>query len=443
MSNKKIGFLFAALLLSGSAHAQVFNPQTTTLDNGLQIVVLPNHRAPVVTQMIWYKSGAMDDPWGKSGIAHFCEHLMFKGTPKYPDGQYSKIISKMGGTQNAFTSYDYTSYYATVGKEYLEKVMELEADRMANWQVTDQQVVSERQVILKERQQRTENDPVSAFFENVNASLYPNHPYQRPVIGWRSEMEGLNRQDAINFHKAHYAPNNAILIVGGDVELPEVKAMAEKYYGIIPKGDIKPRHNGRAMMQKIEQTLEKISPLVHETIWSKHRLLPAARPETLAQSDAMEVLQKIMGDGRIGRLYRRLVVKDKIATSASISFNSWGIGPQRFAIVVTPEPGVDLQKINATVNDEIQKILASGVSTEEVKKATKGLEVDSVYARDSLMGPAMTVGTALTTGLDLDAVETYPVRIRKVTKIQVDQVAKDVFADPELFATAILRPETK
>jgi zinc protease len=431
----------AALLCSVSVQAQVFYPETATLENGMQIVVLPNTRAPVVTHMIWYKAGAMDDPWGKSGIAHFLEHLMFKGTPKHPEGDYSRIISKMGGEENAFTSYDYTSYYATVGKEHLAQIMELESDRMEHWQVTDDQVARENQVILKERQQRTENDPVAAFFENVNAQLYINHPYQRPVIGWQSEMKRLNKQDAENFVKTHYAPNNAVLVVSGDVTLNEVQELAEKYYAPIEARNIAPRAQVQPIMLPSNRLIQQSSPLVRETIWSRHRLVPAARPKTIQNNDALMVMSKILGDSRTGRLYRRLVVRDKIASSASISFDGTGYGPQRFAIVVTPLPGVDLKKIEAIVDEEIGHITLKGVTAEELRKATQNLETAAVYARDSITGPAITVGSALMSGLDLKTIEAWPMRIKDITKQSVDQAAKDVFSQKNLWMTAILTPE--
>ncbi|MDB5477567.1 MAG: peptidase [Alphaproteobacteria bacterium] len=440
MRNKFLAGILGVFLLAQPARAQVFYPESATLKNGLQVVVLPNHRAPVVTHMLWFKAGAMDDPWGVSGIAHFLEHLMFKGTKLHPEGDYSKIISRMGGEENAMTTYDFTAYYATVGKEYLEEIIQLESDRLANWQVTDEQVARERQVILKERQQRTENDPVAAFFENVNALLYTNYPYQRPVIGWRSEMEKLSRTDAENFVKTHYAPNNAILVVSGDVTLADVTVLAEKYYGKLPPRDIPKRAFGETIQLESRRLIESTSPLVKETIWSRHRLVPPARPQNIADSDALLVLDKILGDNRIGRLYRRLVVKDKIATSASISFDPDGIGPQRFALAATPAPDIALDKIEQAMNDEIDRLVTLGVSEDEVKKAAGALEIEAVYARDSVMGPAMAVGSALTSGLDLATIEAWPKRMQNVTKAQVDKAAKELFASKDIWVTAILHP---
>jgi len=440
---RSLGFLVVAMLASASVQAQVYYPETATLKNGMQIVVIPNHRAPVVTNMIWFKTGAIDDPWGSSGIAHFLEHLMFKGTKTHPEGDYSKIISQWGGEENAFTTYDYTAYYATVGKEHLPELMALEADRLAHWQITQDQVDHERDVILKERQQRTENDPVAHFFEDVDAVLYPNYPYQRPTIGWRNEMEKLSKADAEAFYAAHYAPNNAILVVSGDVTMDEVKALAEKNYGPIPAREIAQRRLGQPAQLESKLSLENASPLVKETIWSRHRLVAPARPETIAQSDALLVLDKIFGDDRIGRLYRRLVVKDKIATSASTTYNGTSYGPTRFAVVVTPAPKTDLKLVEKTIDEEIQLLLTKGVSAEEVKQATQALETEAIYARDSVTGPAMAVGGALASGMDIKTIEAWPQRMRNVTQAGVNQAAKELFAKDVSWVTAVLRPEAK
>lgn len=437
--------LISALLLGGvfPARAQVFNPETAMLENGMQVVVLPNHRAPVVTHMIWYKAGAMDDPWGKSGIAHFLEHLLFKGTPTYPEGQYSRLISQMGGEENAFTSNDYTAYYATIGKQHLEKIMELESDRMANWQVNDDQVARERSVVLKERQQRTENNPVSHFFEDVNAILYPNFPYQRPVIGWRSEIASLNADDARHFVETHYAPNNAILVMSGDITLAEIKPLVDRYYApIIPSRKIAPRAQGDVVAIDSSLTLEKTSPLVTETIWSRHILVPPARPETIVASDALMMLEKILGDNRIGRLYNRMVVKDKIATSAGTSFNPVGVGPQRFAFLATPAPGVSIDRLEKAVNEEIARLVRDGVTDQEIADAAQSLETAAVYARDSVTGPAMFVGGALASGLDIATIEAWPTRMRNVTKDAVNEAARALFDPKRPWATAILKPES-
>ena len=438
-------FLLCALSVFAAqpAQAQLFQPETLRLENGLTVVVLPNHRAPVVTHMLWFKAGAADDPWGKSGIAHFLEHLMFKGTPAYPEGMYSRLISRRGGQENAFTSYDYTAYYATIGKEHLEEVMMLEADRLQNWQVTGEQVARERDVVLKERQQVTENNPVAHFFEDVQAAMYPNSPYQRPVIGWGAEIANLQKKDAEDFVARFYAPNNAILILSGDVTLTEAEPLVRRHYGPIAAHAVQPRARPQAMQTPSRLYIEKTSPLVDEIVWSRHRLVPPARPETVKQSDAQTVLAKILGDSRIGRLYRRLVVEEKMASNAYVSFDPVRLDAARFTLAVTPLPGTDLSDMVAIVDDEISKLVTHGVTVDEVAQATQALDIETLYLRDSVQGPAQIVGTALTSGLDLKTVESWPQRIRAIAKKDVDAAAADLFARDIPWVTAVLRPEAK
>lgn len=434
--------LIAAFLGTASAQAQLFYPETATLDNGLRVVVLPNHRAPVITQMVWIKAGGTSDPWGVSGVAHFLEHLLFKGTKTRTDGEYSKIISRMGGTENAMTSHDYTAYYASFGAQNLETVMALEADRFANWQVTDAQLAVERDVILKERQQTTDNKPIARFWESVSAKLYPNHLYQRPVIGWRAEMEKLDHKAANDFYRTYYNPRNAVLVLSGDITLAKALPLAKKYFGPIAGHELPLRHDTDIPPLDGAQHLQMASPLVKEVVWAQHYLVPPARPGTIAQSDALLILSKILGDGRTGRLYRRLVIKDKIANSADISFDPIAVGPVRWSILVTPEPKADLKRIEGIVHEEITRLLKDGVTDKEVKNATQGLEIETTYARDSVTGPAMIVGEALVSGLDLATVENWPQRMRNVTKDAVMLAAKELLSQqPRL--TAVLLPEAE
>lgn len=440
------GFLFVLalfpVLLCAPAAAQLFHPETAVLENGLRVVVVPNHRAPVVTHMLWVRAGAMDEPWGKSGIAHFLEHLMFKGTKRHPEGSYSRLVASYGGNENAFTSQDYTAYYVTVGKAFLPEIMALEADRFENLHITDEQVARERQVILKERQQVTENNPVAAFFEEVNATLYPNHPYQRPVIGWRNEIESLQRADAEAFLKRHYVASNAVLVLSGDITLDEAMPLVRRYYGGLPQRPVPQQQDDlQPALLHSKRTIEKASPLVRETVWSRHRLAPAARPENIAESDALLVLQRILGDSQTGRLYRRLVMEQKIATSASVSYSAVSRGPARLSLVVVPQPDVTAEKIAAQVDAEIAALLRDGVSDDEVAQATAALEIESVYARDSVAGPARIVGAALVSGLDIATLEAWKQRMRGVTRADVEKVARAMFATPDDWVTAILTPQ--
>jgi zinc protease len=437
--NKILLAVFAVAFCAFGARAEVFNPETITLKNGMQVVVVTNRRAPVVTQMWWLKAGGMDDAMGKSGAAHFLEHLLFRGTKNTDDGEYSRIISHLGGDQNAMTSLDYTAYYATVGREHLEKIMVLEADRIAHWQITDAQIATERDVVLKEREQRTEDDPVSAFFEEVNEVLYKGHAYARPVIGFRREIEQLDRVAAEEFFNTHYAPNNIVMVLSGDVNMAEVKPLLERYYAPIPPRQIALRVQGEASVAK-SAILKKSSPLVKQTIWSSHVLFNPARPETIAEADALTVLVKILGDGRTGRLYRRLVVKEGLASSASISFDPVSVGFPRLTVAVSPSPKADLQKIEDIVKEEMS---VQNITATELENARKSLQISAIYARDSVTGPAFALGEALVSGLDIPTVERYPERIGAVTLENLAFVAKTLSAKYENALIAILTPEEK
>ena len=251
------------------AEAALFNPETFTLDNGMQVVVVTDRRAPVVSHHVWYKVGSADSPPGKSGLPHFLEHLMFKGTENLAPGEFSEIVARNGGNENAFTGSDYTGYYQTIARDRLELVMEMEADRMTNLVLDDAAVLPERDVVLEERSQRVDNDPGSRLAEQLNAAQYLNHPYRLPVIGWRHEMESYTREDALDFYRTWYAPNNAVLIVAGDIDAEELRPLAERYYGAIPRRDVPERVRVQEPPQQAAREVELIDPRVRQPSWSR------------------------------------------------------------------------------------------------------------------------------------------------------------------------------
>jgi zinc protease len=294
-------FVFCLLLAVPAAEAKDFNAETFTLKNGLQVVVIPNHRAPVVTHMIWYKFGAADEHRGKSGIAHFLEHLMFKGTPHVPDGQFSMIVKKLGGNDNAFTTHDYTAFYQDISLPSLPRMMEMEADRMKNLTLDESQVTSERQVIIEERHQRVDNQPAAKFQEQMMSALFINHPYGTPVIGWLHEMEGLTREDALTNYNTWYAPNNAILVVSGDITAADLKPLAEKYYDDIPTSDVPVRSRPMPAPIIAETQMTYKDPRVGLPVIMKTYRAPHG-------SDALELLTEIFGGSTTSRLYKDLVI---------------------------------------------------------------------------------------------------------------------------------------
>ncbi|MGF1610931.1 MAG: M16 family metallopeptidase [Kiloniellales bacterium] len=428
--------------LSGprAASAAVFDPEGFTLDNGLQVVVISNHRAPIVQHMVWYKVGAADEPPGKSGIAHFLEHLMFKGTDKLAPGEFSQIIARNGGQENAFTSWDYTAYYQTVAKDRLEIIMKHEADRMANLRLTDEVVDPERDVILEERRSRIDNEPSAQLREMVNASLYLNHPYRIPIIGWEHEMRGLTTEDAIEFYERWYAPNNAILIVAGDVTLDEVRPLAEKYYGAVAPRAVPERQRIEEPAQFAPRRVTLSNERVRQPALSITYLAPSHNRGASEHVYPLQVLNEIMGSGTTSRLYRALVVEQGIAAAAGSSYDSNSLDLGSFTFYVSPRPGLEMDLAETALLAEIERLRQDGVSAEEVAAAKQRMVAAAVYARDSLSGAPNIIGRALASGRTIEDIESWPERIEAVTAEQVNAALRAALLD-EQSVTGVLLPK--
>jgi zinc protease len=437
-----LGVLVAAFTLAGAApmRAAVFNPETFTLDNGLQVVVVPNHRAPVVAHMVWYRVGAADEPLGKSGIAHFLEHLMFKGTKTVPPGAFSDTVARLGGNENAFTAQDYTAYFQAVAVEHLETVMRLEADRMANLVLTDEAVLPERDVILEERRSRIGNDPGAELGEMTRATLFLHHPYRIPIIGWENEIRRLTTEDAVDFYETWYAPNNAIVVISGDVTAEEVRPMAERTYGKLARRPVPDRARVEEPAQTAPRRVVLESPRVEQPSWSRLYLAPSYNRAEDGEAYALEVLAEILGGGPTSRLYRRLVVEDQVAAGAGAYYSGDALDLGTFGFYATPRPDGDVEAVEAAVEAEIEHLLKDGVSADEVESAKRRLQAGAIKARDSLFGPARAIGAALTTGGTIAEIEAWPERIGAVTAEQVHAAARAVLR-PESSVTGVLLPE--
>lgn len=423
-----------------AAEKGVFFPETFTLANGMPVVVVTNRRVPVVTQMVWYKVGAADDPYGTSGIAHFLEHLMFKGTDQIAPGAFSRIIARNGGRDNAFTSYDYTAYHQNVARDRLELVMRMESDRMTNLRLTDAVVYPERDVILEERRQRVENDPSDRLDEQVRAVQFVHHPYGTPVIGWASEMAGLTREDAETFYKKWYTPANAILVVAGDISAEELKPLAEKYYGSIPPHAVPERRRVTEPPITAARRVTLRDAEVRQPMLRRSWIAPSYHTAEGGTAYALQVLSEILGGGADTRLYRSLVVDQKIATSAWFGYSATALDDTTIVAGGSPAPGVPMDTFEAALDAEIGRLLTGGVTEEEVATAKKRLLAEAAYARDSLNGPAQALGAALATGQTVDDVESWPVRIDAVTKADVDAAARLVLARTD-HVTGVLLPD--
>jgi len=431
----------AALAAPDPARAQIFDPESFTLDNGLQVVVVTNRRAPIVTQMLWYKVGSADEPIQQAGIAHVLEHMMFKGTQKHPDGEFSDIVARNGGRENAFTSYDYTGYFQTVAKDRLELIMKLEADRMQNLVLDPAEVKTERQVVLEERAQRVETNPQGKLSEMANASLFLHHPYGTPIIGWAQTVESISAEDMQAFYDRWYAPNNAVLIVAGDVTVEEVRPLAKQHYGPIQKADVPERDRLDEPTQNAPRRVELESPRVRQPSLSIRYLAPSyTTAEETATPYALQVLSEVLGGGPTSRLYERLVVEDAVAVSAGSWYSPSAVDTTDFGFYISPRPDVDLSKAESALRAEIDALLSEGVSEQEVANAVDRLRADAVYAQDDVNTAPRVVGRALATGRTVEDVEAWPDRISEVTPAQVEAAAKRVLT-PASSVTAVLKPE--
>jgi zinc protease len=409
------------------------------LDNGMQVIVVTDRRAPVVTHHVWYKVGSADSPPGKSGLAHFLEHLMFKGTKDLAPGQFSEIVARNGGNENAFTGQDYTGYYQTIARDRLELVMKMEADRMTNLVLGDAAVLPERDVVLEERSQRVDNDPGSRLSEQINAAQFLNHPYRLPVIGWRHEMESYTREDALEFYRKWYAPNNAVLIVAGDIDAEELRPLAERYYGSIPRRDVPERVRLHEPPQQAAREVELSDPRVKQPSWSRSYLAPSFNSGATEHAYPLQVLADVLGGTSTSRLYRSLVIDQKLATSAGAYYRGSALDDGTFGIYATPRPGVGFDQIEAAVDAELAKLASEPISAEEVARATQRLVDQAVYARDSLSSAVRSFGIAVATGLTALDVEAWPERIAAVDAQQVGAAAAYVFR-PERSVTGRLSP---
>jgi zinc protease len=411
---RAVAMIACGVFASGAAAAALneaaFGPkaQHFSLANGMKVVVIPDHRAPVVTHMIWYQVGSADEEPGRSGLAHFLEHLMFKGTEKIPPGEFSKIVAANGGQDNAFTSQDATAYFQRVSKENLSLVMEIESDRMANLMLDEKSVLTERDVILEERRSRVENDPASILNEQMMAALYQSHPYRIPVIGWRHEIAELDREDALAFYKRHYAPNNAILIVAGDVTDKEVKALAEKTYAKIAKnGAIGQRQRPKEPPHRAPVRLILEDPRAGKATLQRFYIVPSYTSAKPGEAEALDLLLKIAASGTTSRLYKAVVVEQKKAASASGWYSGSGLDSGRLGLAAIAADGTSLEEVEAAIDAVIADIVKNGVTQKELERARDSYIADFVYGSDSQSRLAQRYGWGLIAGQSVEDKESH------------------------------------
>jgi zinc protease len=436
--------LAITLTLTLPVHAD--DPVTTfTLDNGLKVVVIEDHRAPVVVQMIWYRVGAADEPPGHSGIAHFLEHLMFKGTEKVAPNAFSGIVEAQGGDDNAFTSWDYTAYFQRIAADRLDLVMEMEADRMRNLRLTEDDVATERQVILEERSQRTDSDPGALLTEQMRAAQYMNHPYAIPVIGWRHEMEALSREDALSYYERFYAPNNATLVIAGDVEPDAVKVLAEKHYGPLePSDGIVPRDRPQEPPQLAERRLALADERVSEPYIFRTYLAPERDPGDQKMAAALTVLAELLGgNGQTSVLARALQFDRQVAVYSSAFYDGTSIDDGTFGIAVVPAQDISLETIEADLDRVLEDFLKTGPDPAALERIRTQVRAGEIYARDSVENLANQYGKGLSVGLTVADIEGWDEALAAVTEAEVMDAARLVLDRKNAVTGWLTRPSAE
>ena len=411
------------------------------LANGMDVVVVPDHRAPVVTHMVWYRVGAADEPPGKSGIAHFLEHLMFKSTDKIPSGEFSKIVSRLGGQDNAFTGNDATAYFQRIAKDRLATVMSMEADRMINLRLTDTEVRTERQVILEERRSRIDNNPTAILDEQMNAVLYYAHPYGIPVIGWEHEIAKLERPDAMAFYKLYYAPNNAILVVAGDVTADEVRKLAEETYGKIPPNPamLPERMRPKEPPQFASRHIEVVDARAGNPSLHRYYLAPSYATAAPGEAEALDILMKIAATGSTSRLYRKLVMEEKAASSTGGWYAGSGLDYGKIGIHAVAGPGASLDQIESLIDSVLADIRSNGVTDAELERAKNSYIAEYVYDSDNQSTMARRYGWGLSVGRTVAEIDKWPEDIARVTRDDIQKVAAK-YLDPRHSVTGRMIP---
>ena len=413
------------------------------LDNGLHVVVIEDHRAPAVVHMMWYRIGAADEPTGQSGIAHFVEHLMFKATETLATGEFSEIVEANGGTDNAFTSWDYTGYFQRVAADRLDLMMQMEADRMTGLVFDADEVRTERAVILEERAQRTDSSPGALFNEQMRAAMFLNHPYGRPIIGWRHEMENLSLDDAQAFYETHYAPNNAILIVAGDITPDDVQRMAQNHYGPIAPSAVS--HNRTRPQEPPHNAFRRVTyedAQVARPYVAVSYLAPSRETGAQDEAAALRLLAELLGgSGQTSLLATTLQISQERSLFTAAYYDATNLDSSTFTLINMPVPGQSLPQAEADLHRVIAEFLENGVDQAQFDRVQFQVHAAQIYARDSARGLAQEYGAALTTGLTVQDVQTWPDIIAATTPDDVMAAARRLFDGTHTVTGYLTRPD--
>ncbi|MBI3431425.1 MAG: insulinase family protein [Hydrogenophilales bacterium] len=429
--------MLLALLVVGSAQAAVTD---VTLDNGLRVIVQEDHRAPVMVSQVWYRAGSMDEFNGTTGVAHVLEHMMFRGTKTVPPGEFSKRIAAAGGRENAFTNRDHTAYFQQMQKDRLELAMQLESDRMANLVIRDDLFAKEMQVVMEERRLRTDDQPQSVVYEHLMAAAYQESPYRRPVIGWMDDLQHLTAQDARDWYARWYVPNNATLVVAGDVKADDVIALAKRYFGVLPARALPTRKPQDEPAQIGEKRIVVKAPA------KLPYLLMAWHAPVLRdwQKDtapyALQILAGVLSGNDSARLQQALVKTQQIAVSASAGYDAVSRGPGMFMIDATPAPGKSVDELEKAIRDQVGRLQRDGISEAELARVKAQVIAADVYQRDSLFYQAMQLGEYVTAGLPPAALAHRVDKLRAVSVQDVQAAAKQWLQDDQL-SVGVLDPQ--
>lgn len=426
MRNFFVGLIPALLLTLPAQAAEV---TTFSLENGMDVVVVEDHRAPVVVHMVWYRVGSADEPPGTSGIAHFLEHLMFKATDELESGEFSDTVARNGGSDNAFTSYDYTGYFQRIAADRLELVMRMEASRMDGLALVPEDIATERDVVIEERNLRTENDAGALFNEQMRAALYLNHRYGTPIIGWKHEAHSLTLEDAEAFYKEHYGPNNAILVVAGDVNPEEVRSLAKTYYGVIPPNPvIVPRERTQEPPQLAERRLNYADPRIGNDYVTRTYLAPERDSGDQETAAALTILAELLGGSPTNSVFaRKLQFEAQKAVYTGAWYRGQSLDDTTFGLAIVPVEGVSLDDAEAALDQAVAEFLEEGVDSEELARIKMQIRASQIYALDNVSALANRYGAALTSGLTVEDVDAWPGILDAVSEDDILAAAALVF----------------
>lgn len=443
-----LALLAVAVYFFGNHHAKKHDARVSVpvekfqLANGLTVVVMPNDRLPVVTHMLIVKAGSADDPYGKSGLAHYLEHLMFTGTKNYPEGVYDRSIARIGGAQNAFTTRDYTLYYATVAKEHLAMVMTMEADRLTNLAFEPTRAARELNVITEERNMRVDNSPVAQWQEQLDALTFLNHPYRQPVIGWLEDMQTFTAADAKAFFAAHYRASNMTLVIAGDVTTRDVRRFAQKYYGNLPRGAADSRNWPKEPPVRMARHGDMHDARVNEPRLLRQYVAPSAVDGTTKHAMPLTVFAYYLGGGDTSVLYNSLVREQKLATAIRADYDPIAIGPSTLRISAIPAAGVSVQQLEQALDAQLTRVLAGPLDTATLARSKTLITAEIIYAQDGLQQMANIMAELFAKGLDEQFFYDWSDNIAKVTEADALAAARDVIK-PKASVTGYLLPEAK